>query len=84
MLSPIRVDVSIATGMDSIPSVPEHLAVGATADLYRDIKETLQVPVVNLVWRHLATIDGALGRVWNSIKPLYGDPDLEPGAACGI
>ena len=27
--------------------------------------------VVNLVWRHLATIDGALPWAWAAVKPLY-------------
>ncbi len=80
MLSPIRVDVSLAIVMESIPNVPEHLATGEILLLYHDIKATLQVPSVNLVWRHLATIDGALGQVWNCVKPLYGDPNLAAGA----
>jgi hypothetical protein len=67
--------------MDSISSVPEHQAVGQTAELYSDIKETLRVPVTNLMWRHLATIDGALECVWKSIKPLYRHADLDTGAA---
>jgi hypothetical protein len=35
------------------------------------------VRVVNLVWRHLATIDGALPWAWSAVKPLYvrGMPD---------
>lgn len=66
--------------MESIPSTPEHLAIGETAELYQEIKDTLRVPVVNLVWRHLATIDGALGLVWKCIKPLYLDGGLDVAA----
>ena len=29
------------------------------------------VRVVNLVWRHLATLDGALPWAWRAVKPLY-------------
>ena len=67
--------------LDNLASVPEHAAEGATAELYADIKHTLQVPVTNLVWRHLATFDGALARVWHCVKPLYLDGRLEADAA---
>ena len=66
--------------MDDIASIPEHAADPATAELYADIRQTLRVPVTNLVWRHLATIDGALARVWHSVKPLYLDGRLEADA----
>src|SRR5437879_9552260 len=32
---------------------------------------TVGVRVVNLVWRHLATIDGALPWAWRAVRPLY-------------
>ncbi len=67
--------------MDALATVPEDLAVDEVADLYRDIKETLQVPVVNLVWRHLASFDGALAQVWNCVKPLCCDEAFEAEAA---
>ena len=66
--------------MDDIASVPEHAADRATAELYADIRQTLRVPVTNLVWRHLATFDGALARVWHCVKPLYLDGRLEADA----
>ncbi|MFI5034164.1 MAG: hypothetical protein ACHQPH_26055, partial [Reyranellales bacterium] len=46
-------------------------AVGETAKLFADIRATVGVRVVNLVWRHLATIDGALPWAWAAVKPLY-------------
>jgi hypothetical protein len=67
--------------LDALATVPEDLAVDEFVDLYRDIKETLQVPVINLVWRHLASIDGALTQVWNCIKPIYCDEAFEAEAA---
>jgi hypothetical protein len=42
-----------------------------TAEIFDDIRKTVGVRVVNLVWRHLATIDGALPWAWNAVKPLY-------------
>ena len=44
---------------DPFPAVVEASATGETADLFADIRATVGVRVVNLVWRHLATLDGA-------------------------
>ena len=66
---------------DAIKSIPEGDASGATAALYADIRRTLRVPAVNLVWRHLAACDGALDWVWPCLRPLYDDPRLADAAA---
>ena len=50
---------------DPFPAIAEASATGETADLFADIRATVGVRVVNLVWRHLATIDApcrGLGR----------------------
>ena len=62
---------------DPFPAVAESAATGETADLFADIRTTVGVRVVNLVWRHLATMDGALPWAWTAVKPLYlqGMPD---------
>lgn len=56
---------------DPFPAVSEAAATSETADLFADIRVTIGVRVVNLVWRHLATIDGALPWAWTAVKPLY-------------
>lgn len=56
---------------DPVPAISEADATGETATLYADIRATLGVPVVNLIWRHLAVIPGALPWAWESLKPLY-------------
>ena len=63
---------------DPVPAVTEADAPAATAAIFADIRKTLHVDVVNLVWRHLATMPGALEWVWQTIKPLYLGPALEP------
>jgi len=62
---------------DPFPAVAEASATGEIADLFADIRATVGVRVVNLVWRHLATIEGALPWAWSTVKPLYlaGMPD---------
>ena len=56
---------------DPFPAVAETEATGETAALFADIRGTVGVRVVNLVWRHLATLDGALPWAWSVVKPLY-------------
>ena len=56
---------------DPFPAIAEASAAGETAELFADIRATVGVRVVNLVWRHLATLDGALPWAWQAVKPLY-------------
>jgi hypothetical protein len=56
---------------DPFPAIAEAAATGVTAEIFDDIRTTVGVRVVNLVWRHLATIDGALPWAWAAVKPLY-------------
>lgn len=56
---------------DPFPAVAEAAATGEVADLFADIRATVGVRVVNLVWRHLASLDGALPWAWAAVKPLY-------------
>ena len=63
-------------GSDPVPAVTEKEVTGSTARIFSEIRETLAVDVVNLVWRHLATMPGALEWVWDSLKPLYRGPAI--------
>lgn len=67
---------------DPLPAITEASATGEIADLFADIRTTVGVRVVNLVWRHLATMDGALPWAWAAVKPLYlaGLPDAAMAA----
>lgn len=56
---------------DPVPAIAEADATGETAALYADIRATLGVPLVNLIWRNLAAIPGALAWAWPAVKPLY-------------
>lgn len=56
---------------DPFPAIAEAEARGETAELFADIRATVGVRVVNLVWRHLATMDGALPWAWAAVRPLY-------------
>ena len=56
---------------DPLPSIAEADAVGEIAELYADIRQTLEMSFVNLVWRVLAAVPGGLAYSWGSLKPLY-------------
>jgi len=65
---------------DPVPAIAEADATGELAALYDDIRKTLNVPFVNLVWRHLATLPGALPWTWATVRPLYALPAFDQAA----
>jgi len=66
-------------GKESVPSILESEATGKVAEIYSDIRQVLGTSTVNLIWRNLATIPGALEWTWFTAKPLYLGP--APGYA---
>ena len=54
-----------------LPEIPEAGAPDTVAALYRDIRATLGVDLVNLVYRHLATVPGALAWAWGLLAPHF-------------
>jgi hypothetical protein len=60
--------------------VAESDATGEIAEIYADIRTTLRVPIVNLVWRYLAATPGALRSCWQIVRPLYADGYCERAA----
>lgn len=56
---------------DPLPSIAEADAVGEIAELYADIRETLNMSFVNLVWRALGAVPGGLEWTWTTMKPMY-------------
>jgi hypothetical protein len=60
--------------IESVPSVLETAATGEIAEIFSDIRTTLGTSVVNLIWRNLATLPGALQWTWSTVRPLYVGP----------
>ncbi len=56
---------------DPLPAVSEADASGEIAELYADIRATLNVSAINYVWRHIATIDGGLRWAWQAARPMF-------------
>jgi hypothetical protein len=63
--------VEIMHGQDSVPSILEADARGEIAETFADIRKVLGTSVVNLIWRHLATMPGTLQWTWATVRPLY-------------
>ncbi|MDC3410046.1 hypothetical protein OAY88_01785, partial [Alphaproteobacteria bacterium] len=57
--------------------IKEEDAQGNIASIYSDLRKSLNLKVVNTIWRYLATIDGGLEWVWDSSKTLYISGKLE-------
>jgi hypothetical protein len=66
---------------DPVPAITEASATGETAAIFADIRQVLEVDVVNLIWRHLATIDDALPWTWATLRQFYVDGTMRREAA---
>ncbi len=66
---------------DPIPAIREDQATGEVAAVFADMRATLGVPFVNLIWRHLATMPGMLAWTWSVARPLHATPALGGAAA---
>ena len=66
---------------DPVSAIAEAEATGATAEIFADIRAVLGVGVVNLIWRHLATMPGALPWAWDTLRPAYVDGTIAMQAA---
>ena len=66
--------------VDPFPAVSEQEATGEVAAVFADLRATMGVPFVNLIWRHLATVPGALPAVWALVRPVYASAALVDAA----
>jgi hypothetical protein len=64
-----------------LAEIAESAATGSVAALYDDIRSVLGVDLVNLVYRHLATIPGALEWAWANLGPHFRSGEIDAQAA---
>jgi hypothetical protein len=62
-----------------LAEIAEEDAEGAVAELYEDIRRVLGLPLVNLVYRHLAA-EGRLEEVWRGLRPSLVHPAIDAAA----
>ena len=62
---------------DPVSAISEAEATGRTAEIFAEIREVMQLPLVTSIWRTLDAIDGGLDAAWAATKPIYesGQPD---------
>lgn len=65
----------------ALPEIKEQEAEGEVAALYDDIRAVIGVPMVNLIFRHMATIPGCLQWTWATTRPLYLNGTIPTAAA---
>ena len=56
---------------DPVTAIDEAKATGQTAQIFHDIRTTMEIPIVTSIWRGLATMDDSLSKVWTAAKPIY-------------
>lgn len=56
--------------LDLPQEIYEEEAIGRTAEIYDDIRTTLQLPMVNMIYRRLAINEEALDWCWENMKPV--------------
>lgn len=66
-----------------VGEIAEGDAVGTVRDIYTGIRSTCSVPMVALIWRHLATLPGALEWAWALLEPALESGRI-PRAAWAI
>lgn len=62
---------------DPVSAVSEAEATGKTAEIFAEIREIMQIPIVTSIWRTLDAIEGGLEAAWEATRPIYqsGQPD---------
>lgn len=62
--------------MVKLSEISENDATGVIADIYQDIRTSLGLPLVNLIYRHLATKPVLFEKIWGSLSQAIRGRDL--------
>jgi hypothetical protein len=63
-----------------LPELAEREASGEKAAIYAEMKRLGGVPMVALIFRHLATVPGALEWMWTAVAPAWRSGQLQETA----
>ena len=63
-----------------LPEVHEAEAPPEAAAIYAGLREAVGVPIVNLIWRHFATLPGVLPWAWEATRGAIGSATVAEGA----
>lgn len=67
--------------MPYLTEIPESQATGRVAGLYEDMRAVIGLPLVNLVYRHLAVDADRLERAWEQLRPNLADAAMDAAEA---
>jgi hypothetical protein len=63
-----------------LPELAERDATGEKARIYAEMKRFGAVPMVALIFRHIATLPGGIEWLWSSIGPAWRSGELQEAA----
>lgn len=63
--------------LPALSEISESVACGSVAALYADIRAVLGVDLVNLIYRHLATVPGGLEWAWANLSPHFQSGEID-------
>ena len=58
-------------GLDPVSAISEAEATGEVAEVFAEIRATMQLPMLTSIWRILVSIPGGLQAAWSATKPLF-------------
>src|SRR4029453_10947156 len=64
-----------------LPEGQEAEAPPEVAAVYAGLRAAIGVPIVNLIWRHFATLPGVLPWAWETTRGAIGSATLAEGSA---
>jgi hypothetical protein len=70
--------------MDSVTVLPEmhdNEATPEVAAIYAGLRDAMGVPIVNLIWRHFATLPGVLPWAWETARGAIRSATVAEGSA---
>jgi hypothetical protein len=56
---------------DPVTGIDEADATGETAEIFADIRRTMNIPVVTSIWQGLAGMGDGLRQAWSGSKPIF-------------
>lgn len=62
---------------DPLTALAEDSAEGRVAELFHEIRSTMQIPFLTSIWRILAADVRELEQVWSSVRPLYSNGQVD-------
>jgi len=62
---------------DTVTALSEEDATGEIANIFADIRTTMQIPMLTSIWRTLAESEADLASTWGAVRPMYatGQPE---------